>query len=356
MGTIAAAADAFRAVADPTRRAMLDLLTNGERTAGELADPFDMTRPAVSQHLRILQDAGLIRGRQDGRLRRYRINPRPLREVCAWVARYRELVDPAGHVWRIQDHGPRGITDHGQRGITDHGFHGFHGSPGIADHGFDGLARITTRDHGPEITTDGERGRSQRPGEDSMKASRWVGGLLVALAVQAPAAQERRGQTQDPGQLALPGNEHKRLEALVGDWRLDAEFRISPAAKWEKTSGRASYKQILGGRFVTEEASINLMGNQFEWMGIYGYDLRALKYTAVWVDNGDTGIERAEGTMDDAGKTITLNGEQAGPGPGTQPYKWVMTFDGPSRFTIEMHMVGQDGPEFANLRIVATRN
>jgi hypothetical protein len=191
--------------------------------------------------------------------------------------------------------------------------------------------------------------------EVTVDTSRWAGAVLVALAVQAPAAQERRGRTQDPGQLALPGNEHKRLEALVGDWRLDAEFRVSPAAKWEKTAGRASYKKILGGRFVTEEASIDLMGNQFEWMGIYGYDLRALKYTAVWVDNGDTGIERAEGTMDDAGKTLVLSGEQAGPGRGTQPYKWVMTFDEPGRFTIETRIVGQGGAEFANLRMVATR-
>jgi DNA-binding transcriptional ArsR family regulator len=300
MGTIAAAADVFRAVSDPTRRAMLDLLKTGERTAGELADPFDMTRPAVSQHLRVLQDAGLIRGRQDGRQRLYRINARPLRDVCRWAARYRELTDPAGHVWRV-------------------------------------------------------RGRRASQ-EDTVTASRWVGAALVALAVQAPAAQQRSGQTQDPGQLALPGNEHKRLEALVGDWRLDAEFRISPAAKWEKTAGRASYKKILGGRFVTEEASINLMGNQFEWMGIYGYDLRALRYTAVWVDNGDTGIERADGTMDDAGKTLVLNGEQAGSGTGTQPYKWVMTFEGPGRFTIEMRMIGQGGTEFSNLRMIATRN
>ena len=166
-----------------------------------------------------------------------------------------------------------------------------------------------------------------------MKTSRWAGAVLVALAVQAPAAQERRGQTQDPGQLALPGDEHKRLEALVGDWRLDAEFRLSPP-----------------------EASINLMGNQFEWMGIYGYDLRALKYTAIWVDNGDTGIEQGEGTLDESGKTLVLRGEQAGRGSGAQPYKWVLTFDEPGRFTIEMRMIGQGGAEFVNLRMVATRN
>jgi hypothetical protein len=203
-------------------------------------------------------------------------------------------------------------------------------------------------------------------GEDTVRASRWVGAALVALAVQAPAAQQtmiggdpwpqRTGQTQDPGQLALPGDEHKRLEALVGEWHLDGEFRISPTAKWEKTAGRATYRKILGGRFVTEEASIDLMGNAFEWMGIYGYDLRALKYTAVWVDNGDTSIERAEGTLDAAGKTLVLNGEQPGPGATGRPYKWVMAFEAPGRFTIEMRMIGQGGAEFSTLRITATRD
>jgi DNA-binding transcriptional ArsR family regulator len=82
-------ADVFRAVSDPTRRQMLELLGDRERTAAELAAPFDMTQPATSQHLRVLLDAGLVEVRKEGRHRVYSLDPRPLREVFDW-ARYFE--------------------------------------------------------------------------------------------------------------------------------------------------------------------------------------------------------------------------------------------------------------------------
>jgi DNA-binding transcriptional ArsR family regulator len=77
--------DVFRAVSDPTRRQMLELLGTGERTANELAAPFDMTQPAVSQHLRVLRDARLVDVRREGRHRVYSINAQPLREVFDWA-------------------------------------------------------------------------------------------------------------------------------------------------------------------------------------------------------------------------------------------------------------------------------
>ena len=77
--------DVFRAVSDPTRRQMLELLGGGERTAAELAAPFDMTQPAVSQHLRVLREAGLVDVRKEGRHRVYTLDPRPLREVFDWA-------------------------------------------------------------------------------------------------------------------------------------------------------------------------------------------------------------------------------------------------------------------------------
>ena len=101
MGAVAADNDVFRAVADATRRAILDLLRKSECTVGELARPFRMTRPAVSQHLRILRDVGLVRARRSGREQVYRINPTPLRSVNRWMARHGQLTDPAGHVWRL---------------------------------------------------------------------------------------------------------------------------------------------------------------------------------------------------------------------------------------------------------------
>jgi DNA-binding transcriptional ArsR family regulator len=78
----------FRALADPTRRAMLDRLRDRESSVGELAEPFAMSQPAVSQHLKVLAEAGLVRARRDGRQRVYRLRPAPLREAFDWLERY----------------------------------------------------------------------------------------------------------------------------------------------------------------------------------------------------------------------------------------------------------------------------
>ena len=79
----------FSALADPTRRAILERLASGEASVGELAAPFDMTLPAVSKHLKVLERAGLIaRGRQR-QWRPARLEAGPLREVAEWAERYR---------------------------------------------------------------------------------------------------------------------------------------------------------------------------------------------------------------------------------------------------------------------------
>jgi len=80
---------AFGAIADPTRRAILDLLRAGELTAGELADNFPMSRPAVSKHMRVLRHAGLIRERREAQSRFYTLDAQRLGEVDAWLAPYR---------------------------------------------------------------------------------------------------------------------------------------------------------------------------------------------------------------------------------------------------------------------------
>jgi DNA-binding transcriptional ArsR family regulator len=83
--------DVYHAIADGTRRRLLDLLGEGERSVHALAQPFAMSRPAVSQHLRILKDAGLVTERKAGRERRYRLCAAPLREVSRWVERYEQF-------------------------------------------------------------------------------------------------------------------------------------------------------------------------------------------------------------------------------------------------------------------------
>jgi DNA-binding transcriptional ArsR family regulator len=78
----------FRAVADPTRRRVLQLLAEGDLSAGELLSPFTISQPALSKHLRILREAGLVNERRSGRRRIYSIEASPLRAVHDWVSHY----------------------------------------------------------------------------------------------------------------------------------------------------------------------------------------------------------------------------------------------------------------------------
>jgi DNA-binding transcriptional ArsR family regulator len=88
-----ATTDVFTAIADPTRRGLLDLLGRGERTVLALAQHFAMTLSAVSQHLRRLREAGLVKVRKVGRERVYRLDPAPLKTVADWVAFYERFWD-----------------------------------------------------------------------------------------------------------------------------------------------------------------------------------------------------------------------------------------------------------------------
>jgi DNA-binding transcriptional ArsR family regulator len=81
----------FAALADPTRRAILARLASGECSVTELADPFDMSMPAVSKHLRVLERAGLIARGREAQWRPCRLEPAPLKEVADWAERYRAI-------------------------------------------------------------------------------------------------------------------------------------------------------------------------------------------------------------------------------------------------------------------------
>src|SRR5213596_3500540 len=81
----------FAALADPTRRAILARLATGEASVAELAEPFDMTRPAISKHLKVLERAGLISRGREAQRRPRRLEPRPLAEATDWIERYRKI-------------------------------------------------------------------------------------------------------------------------------------------------------------------------------------------------------------------------------------------------------------------------
>ncbi|MEX1212565.1 MAG: metalloregulator ArsR/SmtB family transcription factor [Balneolaceae bacterium] len=79
----------FAALADPTRRAILASLTTGEKTVSDLAEPFEISMPAISKHLKVLEKAQLIERTRDAQYRPCRLNPAALRDVDAWIEEYR---------------------------------------------------------------------------------------------------------------------------------------------------------------------------------------------------------------------------------------------------------------------------
>jgi len=81
----------FRALADPTRRSVLERLGNGPAPVSELAEPFDMSLPSFLQHLDVLEDCALVRSRKTGRVRTYRLAPRPLQAAESWMKEQRAL-------------------------------------------------------------------------------------------------------------------------------------------------------------------------------------------------------------------------------------------------------------------------
>lgn len=114
MARLAATADAFNAVGDPTRRAILRALAGGEATVGELVEELALPQPQVSKHLRVLREVDLVRCRAEGRHRRYRVHRPALHPVEAWLAeltrtvneRYDRLDDHLAALQAAPDHPP----------------------------------------------------------------------------------------------------------------------------------------------------------------------------------------------------------------------------------------------------------
>ncbi len=82
---------ALQALAEPSRLAIVERLREGERPVGDLVDHLSLSQPAVSKHLRVLRDAGLVEARVDAQRRLYRIRPEPLADLDRWLAAYRDL-------------------------------------------------------------------------------------------------------------------------------------------------------------------------------------------------------------------------------------------------------------------------
>jgi PhnB protein len=234
MSRIAATSDVFRAVADPTRRALLDLLAGADRSAAELAAPFKMSQPAVSQHLRVLRRVGLVHQRRVGRNRVYGIQLQPLQAVFEWAATH-QMRDPVGHVWSLH--------------------HSVKGAPAMAIKG----ARLTTRQIAPHLIV-----------EDGPKALQFYKdafGAEVLYLSEMPHAPGLHAQLKIADSVVLVSTEnmqqrpeaHVRAPETLGGTCVLLELYVDDVDAWFERAVRA------GGKATMKPADA-FFGDRYSWL------------------------------------------------------------------------------------------
>lgn len=186
----------------------------------------------------------------------------------------------------------------------------------------------------------------------------------VAKKDGAPGDAEMEKMMAAWAKAATPSEGHANLKPLAGKWTYVTKWRMTPEAPFEESTGKAEYKWVMGGRFLTLDVKNNpqpddaKMGGPFEGFGIYGYDNLTKKYVSVWYDNMGTGIMTSEGTADGSGKTFTFASPEGYicPMTGEKKHpKTVLKIVGDDKVVFEMYDKAPDGKEFIGLEVTYTR-
>jgi hypothetical protein len=166
----------------------------------------------------------------------------------------------------------------------------------------------------------------------------------------AAAAQQKEWEA-----FMSPGPEHALLKNRVGKWKTVSKSFHEPGKDPEVSEGTASFKLIMGGRYLQQNFSGNYSGMKMQGQGLLGYNNGKKKYEGTWVDNFGTGILVSEGTYDAKTKTITEISLGAGPGGAPMKMKMVTKDKDKDNFTFSMFMILPDGTEIPAIEIAYTR-
>jgi uncharacterized protein DUF1579 len=186
-------------------------------------------------------------------------------------------------------------------------------------------------------------------GRESIYMTLVAAGALFAWSAMSedkPAGSKAKDAGLSPEEMmkkaeaaGQPGPAHKALDALVGDWNVDARCWMAPDGPPTENKGTAKVRWILGNRFVQEDFSGEFMGKPFHGIALTGYDNMKKKYVGSWVDDMGTGMFISEGTADTDGKGFTFQGKMDDPMTGqmNKPIKFVIRILDPDKHTFEMH-------------------
>jgi hypothetical protein len=180
---------------------------------------------------------------------------------------------------------------------------------------------------------------------------------MLAWGAAAALAQEGMPKLTPEQQKACElastvGDEHKLLDAMVGDWTTTCKFQMTPDSPWMESAGTCSNKWILDGRFVQCEMRGEMMGQPHVGISTVGYDGLKGKYVNTWMDNHCTSITMGEGTYDPSTKTFTFHTEFVDPmnpkaptkvrytitvkDKDTHVFEWYQTTDGKEAKSMEI--------------------
>lgn len=157
----------------------------------------------------------------------------------------------------------------------------------------------------------------------------FTAGSLLAQEKQSPAGQPDMQEMMKRWEAArTPGEPHKLLAAMAGDWDVETKYWMGgPGSEVSVTKGTTTMKMILGGLFLQQELTSEVMGMPMHGIGITGYDNTKQKYVAYWIDNTSSAQFTMEGEMDGVGTTCTYWGVMDEPmtGEKNKPVKYTLT-------------------------------
>ncbi len=189
--------------------------------------------------------------------------------------------------------------------------------------------------------------------------------LTVLMAGNMRAAEENgKDKAMDMDQMmqeamkrGAPGEHHKALEPFAGQFTTTSRIWMNPGAAPHESTGSADHTWVFGGRFLKMSTQGNMGGMTFEGLGYLGYDNIRAEYTAVWIDNMNTGIAHATGSFDPATKTYSENGIFSCPMTGEKDTRfrgdWKVIDNNTLIYT--MYSPGPDGTEVKGMEITYKR-
>jgi hypothetical protein len=188
--------------------------------------------------------------------------------------------------------------------------------------------------------------------------------MVLPLFVMAPAHAKKKAAPDAEMQAMMekvkeagtPGPEHALLNPLEGNWSATSTHWMKPGDKPQRSTGTSAMAWTMGGRFLKQDFTSDMMGQTFHGLGYLGYDKVKKEYVSVWMDDMSTGLFEGSGPYEASTKSVTQTGTFNCPIKGPNQWfmwKWKIVNNNKNIFT--MYMQDPDGKEFKGMEIVYKR-